>query len=67
MGKNLYFDLYLKKGHVQAKNAILSENVTLSHRYGLNLLEIMPFLWISGLNWCQKYLHLEILGQKVTM
>ena len=62
--KNPNFDLYLKKGRVQAPNCNLNKNSTTSNRYGLVLLEFNPNFWISKLDWRQKYPFPETSGQK---
>ena len=46
-------------------NEILTKIFTLSHRYGLVILEFKLNLWISRLELCQKCPFSEISGQKI--
>ena len=62
--KSMLWPLFQKWGLSKLQNEILTKNSTLSHRHELVLLEFKPNLWISKLNWCQKYPFSEISGEK---
>ena len=63
--KSIFWPLFQNKDVSKLQNAVLTKISTLSHRYGLLLLDFEPNLWIFRHDLCQKCAFSEISGQKI--